>query len=85
MTEEQIYKKLLERLTGNNVAIAKCDKFWTVNDTEGFLGVDLDLENAVNEYFSAFCTDVIAYVTEEDDNLDNYAKELKQKYSKLLT
>jgi len=85
--EKEICQKLLRKLTGNDIIIersTKSNKFWTVNDNMGFLGVDEDLATACTEYVGAFFVDVLEYINESDESLDGKAQELKQYYMNMI-
>lgn len=84
MTELEVYRKLLKRLTGEDVEVYKADGRWVIKDTFGNYSADKVLSTAFLDYHDAFTTDILAYVNEPDSALDSNALALKRHYLELL-
>jgi hypothetical protein len=88
LTELDVYRKLLKRLTGEDVEIddnsrsAPC-RMSTVSSQNAF-GVAETLLGAVMDFIEGFLMDVTEYAMDGDDALDTQARALKRHYLELL-
>jgi hypothetical protein len=86
MTSEQdVYRALLKRMTGEDVEITHSRGMWEVQDNaEGNWGMSDYINVAAIHFFEAFVASILAYVNEPDDALDANAQALKRHYQELL-